>query len=109
MFKVTTSPSYIVPVEVTLPGDTNKQTFDIDFKRLTKTEIDDLKERIRTNKVSDREICHDLVLGWAGIKGSDGDLEFTVGNLDAVLNIHPVEAAVITAFFASINGARVKN
>lgn len=109
MFKIATTPSYIAPVEVILTGETTKHTFDVEFKRLTKPEIDALKERIRVGSITDREISHEVVLGWSGVKCADGDLEFSVSNLDALLNIYPVEAAVMTAYFSSINGARVKN
>lgn len=109
MFKLATTPSYTAPVEVILAGETTKQTFDVVFKRLTKPEIDALKERIRIETITDREISHEVVLGWSGVKCADGDLEFSISNLNTLLDIHPVEAAVITAYFASINGARVKN
>lgn len=109
MFNLATTPSYTVPVEVILVGDTVKRTFDVEFKRLTKPEIDALKEKVRANTVTDRDICRELVLGWAGVKGADGDLEFSVANLDKLLDILPVEAAVLAAFFSSISGARVKN
>ncbi len=109
MFKLAQTPSYTAPVEVTLPGETAKQTFDVEFKRLTKTDIIALNERIRSGAATDRDICHDIVLGWAGVKGADGDMPFSVANLDSLLDIHPVEQCVIAAFFASLAGARIKN
>lgn len=109
MFKIAQTPSYFAPVEVNIPGVSGKQTFDVEFKRLTRPEIAALQERIAADATSSRDICHELVIGWKGVQGEAGELEFSVTNLDAVLDIHPVEQSVIAAFFASITGARLKN
>lgn len=109
MFKIAQTPSYFAPVEINIPGVSGKQTFDVEFKRLTRSEIAALQERIASDNTTSRGICHELVLGWRGVQGEDGELAFSVGNLDAVLDIHPVEQAVIAAFFLSITGARLKN
>lgn len=109
MFKVAQTPSYFAPVEINIPGVSGKQTFDVEFKRLTRPEISALQDRISTDSATSRDICHELVLGWKGVQGEEGDLPFSVSNLDSVLDIHPVEQAVIAAFFSSITGARLKN
>lgn len=101
MFKIAQTPSYTVPVEFALPGTPIKQTFDIEFKRLDKEGILDLYTRVRSGKLTDHDVCHEVVVGWAGVLGEEGDLEFSVENLDRVLNIHPVEQTIISAFFAS--------
>ncbi len=109
MFKIAQTPSYFSPVEVLIPGAASKQTFDVEFKRLTRGEILELKERITLDSSTSRDICRELVLGWKGVQGEDGELPFSQTNLDAILDIHPVEQSVLSAFFASIAGARLKN
>lgn len=109
MFKLAQTPSYTAAVEVIVAGETAKQTFDVEFKRLTKDDILALNNRIRAGEITDRDVCHEVVIGFSGVQGPDGEMEFSVGNLDKVLNIHPVEQAVITALFASLAGARQKN
>lgn len=109
MFKIAQKPTFVVPVEVYLQGDTTKHTFDIEFKRLTKPELDDMKEKVRTNKITDREISKSIVVGWSGIRDEQGELAFSESNLDMVLDINLVERSIIAEFFSSANGARQKN
>lgn len=108
MFKLATKPSYIAPVEVTLPGAA-KQTFDVEFRRLTQSELDEFLQRVRDNQLTDAEVCREIVLGWRGVSDADGELAFSAGALDALLDIYPLARCIVEAFMTSLAGARAKN
>ena len=109
MFTIAQTPSYKAAVSILMPGEKAPQTFDVELKRLTKPEILSLNERIRAGDITDRDVCHQVVLGWKGVQDEGGELEFTVGNLNSLLDIHPVEQSIINALFSSLAGVKQKN
>jgi Phage tail assembly chaperone len=111
MFKLSTSETYTAPVTVELPGEKTKRTFEVEFKRLTKPQIQDLYTRAsEADKDVDENFCREVVVGWNGIKDEAGDtVEFSHSSFEQLLAIYPVPAAIVTAFNVSISGARLKN
>lgn len=110
MFKIATTPSYIAPVTVELPGSKIKNVFDAEFRRLSQDEIQRLNTRVSAGEVDDKAFCNEVMIGWAGVTDEDGaEIEFSVANLEKLLAIYPVPASIVQAFFASLSGARAKN
>ncbi|MDQ7002660.1 MAG: hypothetical protein Q9N02_08270 [Ghiorsea sp.] len=113
MFKITVSPTYQYPVEIKLLDEKGKEKtmgFKAEFKRLAQDDIEDVLRRIDEKDINDRELVSMVLIGWQGIQDEAGkELDFTPENMDAVLNIHPVQARVAEAWFASLAGAQRKN
>jgi len=109
MFKIATTATYTTPVTVELPGSKTKQIFDVELRRLSQAEIDDVSERIRTAQITDPGLVKEVVVGWKGVSDEYGEMEFTASNLDALLTIYPVARCIVEAFFSSLAGAKQKN
>lgn len=114
MFTIKQKSNYFWPVNFEVPksgGGYEKMPFSVEFKRLSATEISALRDRMGTAELpDDAAFCREVVTGWRDIKGDDGaDLVFSPENLGAVLDVHGVAAAVVIAFFDSINTAKRKN
>lgn len=109
MFKVSVSASYFAPVAIELPGG-GKAAFDAQFKRLTQAEMDKLVERINTGDLDDARLVDEVFVGWVGVADEDGEaLDFSETNKQRLLDIVPVRACVIKAFFESFAKAKAKN
>ncbi len=115
MFILKQKPTYLWPVSIKLPKDGGayeKHTFDIEFKKLTQERLKEINQAIQSenSEMTDAVLSHEIIVGWKGIAGDDGnELPFSQGNLDALLNIPTVASAIIEAFFQSIAGAKRKN
>lgn len=104
MLKIIQTPTYTLPVEVDILGS-GRSNFDVEFKRLSKSDIQATYERMRAGELDDRDLCHELVVGWGRVEGASGKLEFSAENLDKLLEIHPIGRSILDAFFTSLNGA----
>lgn len=116
-FKLDQSPSYRWPVKVTLLGEDGtpaESEFQVDFKRLSQSELEKLIEDFRSEnaevKVTDKTFCQQYVLGWDGIQETTGgQLLFSPVALDQMLDIIGVQAAIVRAFFDSVRKGQEKN
>ena len=109
MFKLSVSGTYFARVDVDLPGG-GKASFDAQFRRLSQSEMDSLGARLKEGALDDQELVDDVLVGWIGVAGEDGEaLEFNETNKQRVLDIVPVRACVLRAFFESFSKARGKN
>lgn len=112
MFSISQSSSYTWPVTVEFPisgGKTEKQTFDVEFKRLTQSKIKELRDAAYQGKLTDDETCRQIVVGWRGVSDNGQELPFSPENLDALLEIALVPASIVRSFFDSMEGAKRKN
>ncbi|MDX8384676.1 MAG: hypothetical protein R8M45_11385, partial [Ghiorsea sp.] len=110
MFKIEVSPSYLYPVEIKMLDEKGKEKpmgFKAKFKRLAQDEIEDVLKRIDEKDINDHELVSTVLIGWQGVQDEAGkELEFHADNMDAVLNIHPVQARIAEAWFNSLAGAQ---
>lgn len=113
MFVLSQSDSYSWPVEVYLPTDDGKrvkQTFDACFKRLSQSRIKEIFDKVKTEEISDLELCKEILVGWKGVEDGNGEeLPFTEGAREKLLDVQIVAASVLEAFFDSLSKAKRKN
>lgn len=113
MFILSQSTSYKWPVSVEFPidgGKHDKQTFDAEFKRLSQPQIEDMRKQIEGGETTDRELAKSVLVGWSGITdGSGGEVPFSEGSRDQLLDIPMVAAAVVLAYIGSLQGRKAKN
>lgn len=110
-FKLKFSDSFTIPVTVEIPDETKtlKQTFDAKFRRVTRTEFNDILASAN-KKNADNKILDDVLLGWSGIKDADGnDFEFNEKNKEVLFEVYQVIPALIRAFFAATTAEKEKN
>lgn len=112
MFKIAVTETYLAPVEVQLPGSKSKQTFEVEFLRLSQDELNALVARAKGGEVDDRQFAREVVVGWNAKHVQDADggsVEFSAQALENLMGIYPVPSAIVDAFYNSISGARLKN
>lgn len=114
MFKIKTNTNYSWPVPFEMPksgGGYEKMPFSVEFKRLTASEIKELRDRMGTAELPDDDaFCREVVTGWRDVTGEDGQaLPFSPENLTVLLDVHGISAAIVLAFFDSISTAKRKN
>lgn len=111
-FVLKQSDSYVWPVKVELPGDGGKfetSTFDVEFKRLSQTRINDIVAQGQSEALTDRQCCEELVIGWRGVSDGAADIPFSQKALGDLLDIAAVEKAILAAWAESLAGAKRKN
>ncbi|MGZ6477660.1 MAG: hypothetical protein ACXWQE_00080 [Bdellovibrionales bacterium] len=101
--------SYSWPVVFNFPvdgGKYEKQTFDIEFKNLSQS---DIKEWLNSDR-GDVEFCKFIVVGWKEIYSSqDQQLPFSQEALSDLLEIPKFAKNLAATYLESIDGAKVKN
>lgn len=112
MFKIVQTPTYTWPVTVELPtdgGKTEKATFDAEFKRLTQSRVEEIRQAVERGEMKDSDLVRESLVGWAGVVDADGDVPYSESARDQLLDIPTVSAAIILALLGSLSGARRKN
>ena len=112
-FVLKQSNTYRWPVSFETPSDGGrheKQTFDGEFKRLSQSRIREIGQLIETSEITDAAIATEVLVGWSGINDDSGqEVPFSQVALEQLLEVPMLAASVITAYFASLNGAKRKN
>lgn len=112
-FKLKQSNTYFWPVEVSLPdsgGTYTRETFDVEFKRVSRQEFTELRDKAQRGKLPDFQVVNQVMVGWKGVKDDKGeDLPFSETALDAMMKINQVPPAIVEAFFKSQFEVREKN
>lgn len=104
--------SYSWPVTVEFPvdgGRFEKQTFDVQFKRIGQDRIREIHELIHAGEIDDDGLCRELVVGWSGIEDGKGEVPYSEKALNDLLMAPLVTAAIVTSWFDSLGKARRKN
>lgn len=113
MFVISQKQSYSWPVTVEFPvdgGKTDKQTFDAEFRRLSQSRINSIRERIEKSDITDSELAAEVLCGWGGVQdGSGDDVPFSERARDQLLDVPLVAAAVVMAWLSSLTGGKRKN
>lgn len=124
-FVLTQSSSYFWPVSFDIPvdgGRHEKQTFDAELKRLAQTRIIEIQEAVQKrlsaiqrdeetdDMITDGEIANEILIGWDGINDEKGaPVPFSEKTKAQLLDVPTVTAAIVTAYFSSLQGAKRKN
>lgn len=105
--------SYTWPVKYDAPRDGGKydrHEFMAEFKRLPQSRLDEIQKQAKDNAVNDGEFLDEILLGWSGIKDEQGeDVPFNEAARRIVLDLPGMRAAIVLAFFGSLEGAPRKN
>lgn len=112
MFKIVQNPTYTWPVTVEFPADggrVEKATFDIEFKRLTQTRLNEIRDAIEKGTITDADLAREAIVGWSGITDENGPVPYSEAARDQLLDIPLVAGAIVMAMFGSIAGAKRKN
>lgn len=106
-FVIKKGSTYTWPVKFETPisgGKRETNTFDIEFKRSTRTEIAALLD------TNDTELARKVIVGWAGIKDEAGaEIPFSEKSLEELLEVPGLSTAVTHAFLQSVSGEKAKN
>lgn len=112
MFKIVQNPTYTWPVTVELPtdgGKTEKATFDAEFKRLTQSRVDEIRQAVERGEMRDADLAREALVGWSGVVDGDGLVPYSEKARDQLLDIPMVSTAVVMALLGSLSGAKRKN
>lgn len=112
-FKLDNTASYFYPVEVQIAtdgGKFQKSTFDVQFRRVNRTELESMVKALQDGEITDRAIAVDVMTGWKGVTDADGEpIAFGETSRDAVLDVVAVQPAIVKAWFESVSGKNAKN
>lgn len=113
MFKFSSIPvgNYFWPVTVAVPagdvGATVEQSFDAQFKRMSKPEVDALDKDAGGDFSKFARI---VVTGWSGVVGDDGaQVPFSADGLEQMLAVPQAALAIYRSFYESLSGRIAKN
>lgn len=105
--------TYKWPAVVEFPvdgGKYDKETFDVEFKRVPQDRLREIGTAIDSGDITDNDLVIELVVGWAGISDSKGDdLPFSQAALGELLNVPLVASAIAAAWLESLAKGKRKN
>lgn len=114
-FVLHVSPTYEWPIQIEIPTDGGKHskfTFDGVFARLPQSRLKEISKLIEKGEIDDEALAREVLVGWpeGAIKDKDGDdVPFSDSAMDKLMEISKAASAVVTAFYASLDGAKRKN
>lgn len=124
-FVLKQSSSYSWPVSFDVPvdgGRHEKQTFDAELKRLPQSRIVEIQESVQKrlvaiqrdeetdDMINDQEIASEILIGWSGVNDEESNpIPFSEKSKAELLDVPTVTAAIVTAYFNSLQGAKRKN
>ncbi len=113
MFKLDLSPGFQWPVTFKLlseQGVAEAREFKAIFHRLPKNRIAELVADAQTGAVNDRQLAEQVLRGWLDVFDADDlPLAFNAENMGRLLDVYPVERAVVEAWFDSVRQGEEKN
>lgn len=112
MFKIVQNASYSWPVQVELPvdgGKTEKATFDAEFKRLSQSRVDEIRQAVERGEMRDADLAREALVGWSGVVDDSGPVPYSEKARDQLLDISMVSTAIVVALLNSLSGAKRKN
>ena len=111
--------TFDVPVD---GGRHEKQTFDAELKRLPQSRIIEIQDAVQKRLtaiqrdeetdglITDQEIADEILVGWSGVLDDKGEeVPFSEKAKTQIMDVPTVTAAIVTAYFSSLQGAKRKN
>lgn len=112
MFKIAQTPTYTWPVVIEQPADggrTITHTFDAVFKRVTQSEVDDMRKAIEAEQLNNADMVRKVMVGWKGVEDDAGPVPFCDDALTKLLEVPMVSGSIVLALLHSLSGAKRKN
>lgn len=112
MFKIVQTQTYTWPVNIEFPADggrTEKAQFDIEFKRLNQTRLNEIRDAIEKGTITDLDLAREVIVSWKGITDESGEVPYSETAREQLLEVPRVATAVVVALFESLSGAKRKN
>lgn len=108
MFQLEPNPTFTAPVVIPLPGG-ETATIDFTFAHMGRDALQ--RFLVRVKDLPDAEAVGDIVDGWAGVSGGDGEpLPYTEEALAVLLDgYHGAALAILQTYIRELTGQRVKN
>lgn len=111
-FVISNKSSYTWPVKYQEAenGRFVEKDFTAEFARVPQSKLDEFQRQAKDGSLDDEALISAVLIGWSGIKASDGT-EFGVSDIHRaiLLDLPGMRAAIVGAFAASIMGAPRKN
>lgn len=108
MLKLATKSTYKRNIHVEIPldmGKTEKQSFVMEFRRLSVSETKDLIAEAQDRNVTDEEMIKRYAVSWSGLAGEDGEeIAFNNANLEMVMDVSYMRKAIMQAFVEDVFG-----
>ncbi len=123
-FIFTTKPTFTAPVAAELPADggkTQKISFSVVFKALTKPEVDSLMERVRASAevakkgelppLKDSDVLEEILVGFGPdlLEENRQPMAFSQENVRRLCSAWKIEPAIVKSFFTNYINAGEKN
>lgn len=113
MFKLDLSPTYKWPVTVHFvdaSGKRSSRTFHVHFRRMKKSEIEELTRAQEQGEMSDADFMREIVADWEGIVDADGNpIGCDDESIAMLADIPEVASAIGIAWIESLTGGPRKN
>tara|TARA_B100000214_G_C23960654_1_gene625064 strand:- start:517 stop:870 length:354 start_codon:yes stop_codon:yes gene_type:complete len=110
------SKTYTWPVEYEYPEDGEYKTveFIAKFKRMPQSYLVKIGKLGERNEIEDTEVVKEVLAGWSQITeldkdGNEVEVPFNKKNLETLLEMPMLSAAILIAFFKGVQGSKVKN
>ena len=110
------SKTYTWPVEYEYPEDGGYKTveFIAKFKRMPQSYLVKIGKLGERNEIEDTEGVKEVLAGWSQITeldkdGNEVEVPFNKKNLDKLLEMPMLGAAILIAFFKGVQGSKAKN
>lgn len=110
------SKTYTWPVEYEYPEDGEYKTveFIAKFKRMPQSYLVKIGKLGERNEIEDTEVVKEVLVGWSQITeldkdGNEVEVPFNKKNLETLLEMPMLSAAILIAFFKGVQGSKVKN
>lgn len=104
MLKLTPSPTFTTPVEISVPGSAKPETIDIEFRHKTKDELVTFVNALGDGRQDD-EILAEVIVSWKRM-----DCEYSVEALRTLLKNYTASGReILESYLASVAESRRKN
>lgn len=108
MFKINPSPTFTCQVQLTVPGQAELASIEVEFRHMSRPALKAWLEGGETK--SELEFVGAAIAGWNGIADDDGELTYSESSLERLLNNYPAAAGeLVNAYLRALKESRIKN
>ena len=107
-FKLKQKNTFTWPVKVNIPvdgGTYEAGTFDAEFKRLPRSEVEKLSAQVFNSEISGIEAVKQILVGWSGVVDEGVEVPYSESRRDELLEVAGVGVVLFRAFTEANNGA----
>lgn len=113
MFTLDLSDTFWWPVTFSVPGDGGKyvkHAFEVEFKRLSTEQLQELRDRVRAENLRDDQVAAELIQDWRGVVDREGNpIAYTPAHVKRALGVSGLGSAVVAAYHRAVTEAPAKN